>query len=330
MSLHLAILIVGILIDRVVGDPDRLWRRFPHPVVWIGTAIAALDRRLNRDGDAPGHRQRNGVIAAALLVLGALLLGVALSRLLHALGPLGWALEALVVAVFLAQKSLVDHVRAVAQALEQGGLASGRKAVAMIVGRDADQLDAAGISHAAIESLAENASDGVVAPILWYLVLGLPGLLAYKAINTADSMIGHLSDRHRDFGRASARLDDAVNWPAARLTAALFALAAGLRARHRGLGGTVWAQARIDAPRHRSPNAGWPEAAMARALGLALGGPRRYGDLVVDAPMLNARGRRAATTADIDGAIALFEAAMTLLTTGLSMGLVACGLVLLA
>ena len=318
MSLHLAILIAGILIDRTVGDPDRLWRRIPHPVVWIGAVIKALDRRLNREALGPKRRRRNGMVAATVLVLGSLVLGAAMTALFHALGPPGWALEAVVVAVFLAQKSLVDHVRAVARALEDGGLVAGRRAVAMIVGRDPDRLEAPGICRAAIESLAENASDGVVAPIMWYLVLGLPGFLAYKAINTADSMIGHVSDRHRDFGRASAKLDDAVNWPAARLTAGLLALAAGLFGRDRAVAARVWTQAMIDAPLHRSPNAGWPEAAMAKALGLALGGPRRYGELVVDAPMLNPAGRRGACAADIDTAIGLFGRAMTLLTGGLA------------
>ncbi len=319
MSLHLAILIVGILLDRIVGDPDWLWRRFSHPVVWFGAVIGALDRGLNHETLAPKHQRRNGVITVLILVLGSLVLGAVLRGLFHALGPLGWALETVVVAVFLAQKSLVDHVRAVGRALDEGGLLAGRQAVAMIVGRDPEQLDAAGICRAAIESLAENASDGVVAPILWYLVLGLPGLLAYKAVNTADSMIGHLSDRHREFGRASARLDDVVNWPAARLTAALFALAAGLFARDRTVVVGVWVQSTIDAPQHRSPNAGWPEAAMAKALGVALGGSRRYGDLVVDAPMLNPAGRRGASAVDIDAAIGLFRKAMTLLTGGLSL-----------
>ncbi len=316
---HLAILIAGILIDRIVGDPGRVWRRIPHPVVWIGTLIGALDRRLNREALGPRRRRGNGVIVAIVLVLGSLLLGGVMTGLFQTLGPVGWGLEACIVAVFLAQKSLVDHVRAVARALDEGGLIAGRRAVAMIVGRDSDQLDADGICRAAIESLAENASDGVVAPIFWYLVFGLPGLLAYKAINTADSMIGHLSDRHRDFGRASARLDDAVNWPAARLTAMLFALAAALRARDGSLVSNVWQQAARDAPQHRSPNAGWPEAAMARALGIALGGPRRYGVLVVDASLLNKAGRRSASTDDIAAAIGLFGTAMTLLTGGLAL-----------
>ncbi|MEF2550775.1 adenosylcobinamide-phosphate synthase CbiB [Aurantimonas sp. A2-1-M11] len=306
MSLHLAILFAGTALDRLVGDPDWLWRRLPHPVVLFGKAVDGLDVALNRSELSEARRRRNGFVAAAILVAGAAAIGVALSLLFALAGPVGWGLEIVILAVFLAQKSLVDHVRAVADALGREGLAGGRRAVAMIVGRDPDALDEAGVCRAAIESLAENASDGVVAPFLWYLVFGLPGLLAYKAVNTADSMIGHLNARYRAFGFASARLDDLMNWPAARLTAVLFALAAGLHARRVAVAGTVLDIARRDAPQHRSPNAGWPEAAVAAALDLSLGGPRRYGELVVEAPMLHPDGRREAGVADIAVAIALF------------------------
>lgn len=313
MSLHFALLLAGTALDRLVGDPDWLWRRLPHPVVLFGKAVDALDARLNREGYSQARRRRNGFVAAAILVGGAAAIGLVLSRVFAMAGPLGWVLEILVLAVFLAQKSLVDHVRAVADALKGEGLAGGRRAVAMIVGRDPDALDEAGICRAAIESLAENASDGVVAPFLWYLVFGLPGLLAYKAVNTADSMIGHMNARYRAFGFASAKLDDVMNWPAARLTALLFALAAAFRARRSSLVGAVMGIVRRDAPRHRSPNAGWPEAAVASALDLSLGGPRRYGELVVDAPMLNAAGRRAANVTDIAAAIGLFGGMANLL-----------------
>ncbi|NDV88284.1 cobalamin biosynthesis protein [Aurantimonas aggregata] len=302
---RLAAAVIGLVLDRLVGDPDWLWRRLPHPVVLIGNLIGTLDRRLNREALGETARRRRGVLAITLLVTGALLTGFLLAALFAAAGPLGLVLEAVVLAIFLAQKSLIDHVRAVADALDGEGITAGRRAVAMIVGRDPEQLDAAGVSRAAIESLAENASDGIVAPLLWYLVLGLPGLIAYKVVNTADSMIGHMSERHRAFGWAAAKMDDVVNWPAARLTALLFALAAGL-GRKAGIG-TVWAVTRRDAPSHRSPNAGWPEAAMAAALGLSLGGPRRYGEIMVEAPMLNPQGRREAESADIRAGIALFD-----------------------
>lgn len=309
---RVAILFLGTALDRLVGDPDWLWRRVPHPVVLFGWVIDRLDRTLNRPGLGESSRWRGGIIAAGLLVGGALFAGLLLSTIFASLGLLGGLFEALVLAVFLAQKSLVDHVRAVERALGQG-LEAGRRAVAMIVGRDPDALDEAGVCRAAIESLAENASDGVVAPFLWYLVLGLPGLLAYKAVNTADSMIGHMNERYHAFGWASAKLDDLMNWPAARLTALLIALSVGIHHRNRAEVGAALSIARRDAPLHRSPNAGWPEAAMAAALGLSLGGPRRYGNLEVEAPMLNAAGRRRAWLADIAAAIGLFKTAANLL-----------------
>ncbi|MCB8838645.1 adenosylcobinamide-phosphate synthase CbiB [Aurantimonas sp. VKM B-3413] len=317
MTLRLAILLAGTLIDRLVGDPDWLWRRTTHPIVLIGRFIDILDRGLNRPDIPEAGRRRNGFLAIGFLVAAALVAGGLISAVSRALGPLGWCVEALIVAIFLAQKSLIDHVRAVETALADGGLVAGRRAVSMIVGRDPDQLDEAGVCRAAIESLAENASDGFVAPFLWYLLLGLPGLLAYKTINTADSMIGHMSERHRAFGFAAARLDDWVNWPASRLAALLIAVAHGLsRFDFRAIG-LVWKIVRRDAPSHRSPNAGWPEAAVAAAIDVALGGPRRYGALIVDAPPIHRDGRRAATPQDIGRAIALFDRT-SLLVMGLT------------
>ena len=313
MTLRLAILLAGMLIDRLVGDPDWLWRRVTHPIVLIGRFIDILDRGLNRPDFDEASRRRNGFIAIGFLVVAALVAGGVVSVFLRAFGPLGWCVEAVIVAVFLAQKSLIDHVRAVERALAEGGLVAGRRAVSMIVGRDPEQLDEAGVCRAAIESLAENASDGFVAPVLWYLLLGLPGLLAYKVINTANSMIGHMSERHRAFGFAAARLDDWVNLPASRLTALLIAVANGLSRFDLRAIGRVLRIVRRDAPTHRSPNAGWPEAAMAAAIDVALGGPRRYGDLIVDAPPIHRDGRRAATPQDIDRAISLFDRTSLLL-----------------
>ncbi|MEX6507409.1 adenosylcobinamide-phosphate synthase CbiB [Jiella sp. M17.18] len=314
MTLRLAILLAGTVLDRLVGDPDWLWRRMPHPIVLIGRAIAVLDAVLNRESLSEPARRRNGFVAISVLVGAALVGGVILSALLRALGPLGWCVEAGIVGVFLAQKGLIDHVRAVETALETDGLAGGRRAVSMIVGRDPDQLDTAGVCRAAIESLAENASDGFVAPFLWYLLLGLPGLFAYKVVNTADSMIGHMSERHRAFGFAAARLDDFVNWPAARLSALLIAVAGAIGRLDPGALPRILAVTRRDAPSHRSPNAGWPEAAMAAAIGVALGGPRRYGTLVVDAPRIHPEGRYEATPDDIRHAIAIFDRASLLAT----------------
>jgi adenosylcobinamide-phosphate synthase len=263
-------LLVAMLVDRLVGDPDRLWRRVPHPVMLIGRAIEWLEARLRHPDDDGEGLRRQGKVLVALLVGGAFVLGFLVQWALLRL-PLGWLWLGIVMSTLLAQKSLIDHVRAVATGLAIDTEA-GREAVARIVGRDTAPLDAAGIGRAATESLAENLSDGVIAPLFWGLLLGLPGLLAYKAINTADSMIGYENERYIDFGRAAALVDDAVNLVPARLTAVLAVLAAP------GLG-SPWQGVRImrrDSRLHRSPNAGWPEAAMAGVLGLKLSGPRVY------------------------------------------------------
>jgi adenosylcobinamide-phosphate synthase len=239
--------------------------------------------------------------------------------------PLGVIAVAVLAATLIAQVSLHDHVARVAGALEQGGLEAGRAAVSHIVGRDPDSLDEAGVARAAIESLAENFSDGVVAPALWLAVGGLAGGAAYKAINTADSMIGHRTPRHRDFGYAAARLDDLVNLPASRLTALLIVGAAALT--EGASASEAWKTVWRDASRHRSPNAGWPEAAMAGALGLSLAGPRVYrGVLVEDALMGD--GRRDAGPADIRAALALYRRAdllLILLVALLSVAVIAPG-----
>ncbi len=304
----LAILALALAIDAVVGDPDAIWRRWPHPVVWFGWLIARLDQRLNREHDGFARRRILGIVALILAVAPFAAGAFAIAAMLSA-WPLGWLVEALLASVLVAQRSLHDHVARVAAGLEREGLAGGRAAVAMIVGRDPQSLDESGVARAAIESTAENFSDGVVAPAFWFALLGLPGLVAYKVINTADSMIGHMSERHRAFGWAAARLDDGVNLPASRLSGLLIALSAPLA------GGSVGQALRTmarDAGLHRSPNAGWPEAAMAGALGLALAGPRRYGERVVDDPFLNAEGRRDASARDIRRALRVLIGAATL------------------
>lgn len=318
---HLAVLLVALIVDRIIGDPDWLWRRISHPVVIFGHAIGFADKRFNLSSDPDAARRRKGLLAMVALLLAAAACGWGLARLFDGLGVAGTMLEVLVVAVFLAQKSLADHVLAVAVGLREHGLAGGRKAVSMIVGRDPEALDQAGVSRAAIESLAENFSDGIVAPALWYALLGLPGLLAYKMLNTADSMIGHLNERHRDFGRAAARLDDAANWPAARLSALLIAAGAGLAS-----GWTAMRRAAelalTDSGLHRSPNAGWPEAAMAGALGLALAGPRQYGGEMVMEASLNAAGRKRADAGDILAALRIFRRACDCLALVCALGIV--------
>jgi adenosylcobinamide-phosphate synthase len=305
----LFMLAAALALDRLAGDPAWLWRRVPHPVVSTGRAIAGLEERLNREALSFTERRRRGVAALAVLVVAALALGWLVEKILRA-GPLGLAVEIIVVSILLAHKGLIDHVAAVGRALEHGDLVSGRRAVADIVGRDVTVLDEAGVARAAIESGAENFSDAVVAPAFWFLLLGLPGLLVFKLASTADSMIGHRSPRYEAFGWAAARFDDALNFVPARLSALLIAGAAFFMRRPAD---AALRAAQADASKHKSPNAGWPEAALAGALGLALGGPRRYGPAAVDGAWLNAAGRSEAGPADIADAVRLIDAAWTIL-----------------
>lgn len=295
------IILAAALLDAVIGDPPIVWRRVPHPVVWVGRMIALTEARLNRGGSA--RRRALGLLALALW----LAVGVGSSLGLLAILPEGAAVALTLFggAVLLAQKSLADHVLAVARGLEVS-LADGRRAVSMIVGRDPEVLDEAAVARAAIESAAENFSDGFVAPLFWFALLGLPGIVGYKIINTADSMVGHRTARYAAFGWASARLDDLVNLLPARLAGAAIAGAAFIL-RHDGWQ-ALRAMAR-DAGYHRSPNAGWPEAAMAGALGLALAGPRRYGAEIVEDGWMNDGGRPVATVADIRAAVRLMRGA---------------------
>ncbi len=298
---HVWLLALALAVDAIAGDPDFLWSRIPHPVTVLGWLIGRLDGLLNRERVSPGRRRAFGALALAIVITVAAAAGYLLELLFMRI-PYGEVGTVLVAAVLLGGRSLYDHVAAVAAAFPKG-IDAARAAVGKIVGRDTGSLDEARVCRAAIESAAENFSDAVVAPALWFLLLGLPGLFAYKAINTADSMIGHRTPRHLDFGRAAANLDDVVNLPASRIAGALIALAAPLA------GGSVGTALRVmiaDAPHHRSPNAGWPESAMAAALGLALAGPRRYGDVVVDDPFLNRAARRAAARADIRRALRVY------------------------
>ncbi|PWL17702.1 adenosylcobinamide-phosphate synthase [Falsochrobactrum shanghaiense] len=313
MEIKLIILSLALVLDRLAGDPPALWQKVAHPVVLFGKAISWGEHRWNKPALPVEKLRRNGMWLIVWLVACCLFLGVFIEALLPLLGTAGALVEIVIVAVLLAQKSLADHVGNVAKGLRDDGIAGGRMAVSMIVGRDPEQLDESGVSRAAIESLAENASDGVVAPAFWFLVGGLPGLLAYKLINTADSMIGHMNERYRHFGRFAARLDDVANFVPARLTGLLAVLACGLNMGKES-GRKAFRVMRADARLHRSPNAGWPEAAFAGGLGLALAGPRRYGAEKVDGPMLNMQGKRSANAGDIDAAVTLFWASMSLLT----------------
>jgi adenosylcobinamide-phosphate synthase len=300
------ILIAAFCIEAVLAYPAIVFGAIGHPVSWIGALISALESRLNRLEYPEAIRRAAGVGAVLVLVAISLGVGLALEMVVRAVPILGFVLAVLVVAVMIAAGSLDQHVRAVATALRTEGLAGGRQSIAKIVGRDPEALDEAAICRAAIESLAENASDGVTAPAFWYLGGGLPGMIAYKAINTADSMIGHMSERYRAFGWAAAKLDDLVNLPASRLTGLMFITAAAVVPGASAM--SAWQAFRRDARLHRSPNAGWPEAAMAGALGLRLAGPRVYDGVMVDDHWMG-DGRAEATVADIDRALTIYRTA---------------------
>ena len=301
-GLSVTLTFLALLIEALVGYPDRLFGAIGHPVTWMGRLLHRLDFSLNDPSATDFRRHMSGVAAIFILVgVAATIAHVAQRDLL--LLQLGIVWVALAASTLIAQRSLYQHVARVAAALEREGLAAGRAAVAQIVGRDPDALDEAGVARAAIESLAENFSDGVVAPVFWMALLGLPGATAYKAINTADSMIGHRTTRHEAFGFAAARLDDLVNLPASRLSAGLVVAAAALS--DRAAAAEAWRAVVRDARHHRSPNAGYPEAAMAGALGLALAGPRVYGGVEIADAMMG-DGRRLTTAADIRAALALY------------------------
>jgi len=296
------------LIELCIGYPERLTRAIGHPVIWVGGLIERCDRTLNR-GTAPRLRRFLGVLAlAALLGLVGAVAVVVQSQLLRL--PYGLIAVAVLASTMIAQRSLHRYVANVASAMDEG-LDVGRQAVSHIVGRDTAGLDRAGVARAAIESLAENFSDAVVAPVFWLVLAGLPGIALYKAINTADSMIGHRTPRHTEFGWAAARLDDLVNLPASRLAALLLIAASALRTD--GSARRAWRAVRRDAAKHRSPNAGYPEAAMAGALDLSLAGPRCYGGVAVEEDALMGNGRREVDAKDIRGALALYRSADAIL-----------------
>ncbi|WP_407192674.1 adenosylcobinamide-phosphate synthase CbiB [Bradyrhizobium sp. STM 3566] len=297
-------MVVAMAVDALLGWPAPLFARIGHPVTWLGRLIAAIDAAWNRASDPPAWRRAAGV-AGALVVIA---LSVALGWIVQSVLSLGW-IQIMLIGILawplVALRSLHDHVAAVAMPLQAGDIAAAREAVSRIVGRDPTALDEAGIARAAIESLAENSSDGIVAPVFWGALFGLPGIFGYKAINTLDSMIGHRSERHEAFGWAAARIDDVANFIPARLTGFLFVLLASRRSE------ALSCMAR-DARRHRSPNAGWPEAAMAGALGVRLSGPRIYHGSATDEPWLN-QGARDPRAADITEALTVYGRAMMLL-----------------
>ena len=310
LSDSLLVLSLALAVEAAVGYPNRLYTAIGHPVTWIGRLIKMLDGSLNREDRPFGRRRAAGILALLTLLAVTGLSAWAVEMLLRPSGLIGVMILAVLASSLLAQRSLHDHVAAVSKGLREGGIDGGRKAVSMIVGRNPQSLDEAGVSRAAIESLAENFSDGIVAPAFWLGLGGLSGAVLYKAANTADSMIGHRTPRHEAFGWAAARFDDLVNLPASRLSALLIMGAAALNrgASPRG----AWRAVRRDASHHRSPNAGWPEAAIAGALGLRLAGPRVYGDVRVEDRWMG-DGRAEADASDIDRALTLYRTACRLL-----------------
>jgi adenosylcobinamide-phosphate synthase len=279
---NLAVAFLALLIERLVGYPAYLLHTIGHPVEWMGSIISRLDSSLNRRPAGKWSGRLKGLIALLLLILAIAAVTVPLALALrHVKG--GWIVEAMIATSLLAQADLRRYVAAVADGLDKG-LAEGRAAVSHIVGRDPEALDESGVARAALESLAENTSDAIVAPAFWLILLGLPGIAIYKAINTADSMIGHKTERYLHFGWASARIDDLVNLPCSRLAGFLFAGAASLTSPSRGADAFEFMLRH--AKRHFSPNAGWPEAALAGALQVRLGGPRFYGGIKVDLPWI--------------------------------------------
>ena len=285
-------LVIAMLLDAVFGEPRMLWDRLPHPAVLMGRLVAFLDRTLNTGQD----RKSKGVLALSLLCFTAAVIGSLLSQF-------GWVIEIIVAAILLAQKSLVDHVRAVATGLRTS-IEEGQFAVSMIVSRDTKDMNEAQVARSAIESAAENFSDGVIAPAFWFLVGGLPAMLVYKFVNTADSMIGYKTEKYMEFGWASARIDDLLNWIPARLSMLLIVVFAKRSVNFRAI--------ISEAKRHKSPNAGWPEAAMARAINVALAGPRSYDGQLQQLPWVNERGRQTITADDVDAAVQILWRAWNL------------------
>ncbi|MBB4053214.1 adenosylcobinamide-phosphate synthase [Devosia subaequoris] len=299
---------LALAIERQLGYPQKLLESIGHPVMWFGKLISFCEQRLNTASRSSRQRKLAGIVALGLLLLSVLIVTIGIRTILSWI-PLGWALEMLLATAFLAQKELGRAVEAVSDALRTS-LAAGRDAVSHVVGRDPQALDEAGVARAAVETLAESTSDGVVSPWLFLVLFGLPGIAVYKAVNTADSMIGHRDERYRDYGWAAARLDDLLNWIPARLSAVLITAACFFTPG--ASPGRAWATARRDASKHDSPNAGWPEAGIAGALGFQLGGPRSYDGEVVDLPAFGS-GKTSLGPSDILLALLLYRRTLDVL-----------------
>ncbi len=305
---NFALAALVLVIESLVGFPPTLHKLIGHPIEWIGKLISYIDEGLNDPEVDATENRRHGILAIILLCAAVGIPTWILAKTLSQYSY-GWLINVALATAFMAQKSLRDHVSAVDRALGQS-LPAARTEVAKIVGRDPETLDESGIAKAALESLAENTADGITAPIFWYALLGLPGLVIYKAINTADSMIGHKSEKYLNFGWATAKLDDLVNLPASRLTGLMFAAAARINSKIDAQNAlqAMWR----DAGKHQSPNAGWPEASMAGALGLRFGGPRNYNGEMVDLPYMG-DGRETLEPSDIKRGLELYDHALIIL-----------------
>ncbi len=311
---HFIMAAFAMVIEYFVGYPQSLQRAIGHPVEWIGKLIAYLDEGLNDPDSEAGDQRNHGIFAVVAFCIAVGVPTFLVEKILLSF-HYGWIVNILLATAFIAQKSLRDHVTAVARTLPQSIL-SARAEVAKIVGRDPTTLDESGIAKAALESLAENTADGITAPVLWFAVAGLPGIVIYKAINTADSMIGHKSEKYLHFGWAAAKLDDLVNLPASRLTGLMFAAAALFKSKTRAQSAlnAMWR----DAGKHQSPNAGWPEAAMAGALDLKFGGPRQYDGEMVQLPYMG-DGRAQMNALDIDKGLELYDHALFILMAAVAL-----------
>ena len=308
MEIQLIVLAAAIILDLIAGDPDAIWRRIPHPVVFFGDLISLADKSLNSPKVPMQFKRSTGVLAITALIVLSIIVGYGILIVLEPLGYVGLVFEIVIISIFIAQKSLSDHVRRIISPLQISDLCGARSALSMIVGRETKNLDQSDISRAAIESLSENYSDGVVAPIFWCALFGLPGIFAYKMLNTADSMIGHKNEKYLHFGWASAKLDDIANWIPARISSLIIALSSmliiGPDAARKAIR-VAFSEARF----HQSPNAGWPEGAMAGALDISLSGPRIYEGKKSASPFINAGGRGDLSSHDIINAIKIYRCA---------------------
>ena len=281
----LSCILLALILDAFLGEPVWIWSKIPHPTVIMGKIIKWCELKYNNGI----NRKNKGILFIAFMVIFLAIFGYLIERL-----PFSAIWKILIVAILLSHKSLTEHVTAVSLGLQKN-LSQGRTAVAMIVGRDTANLAETDIARSAIESAAENFSDGIIAPLFWFLIGGLPGILIYKFVNTSDSMIGYKNIQYNQFGWAAARLDDLLNWIPARLSGLLICV---VHQNNSALN-IMWRDAKL----HRSPNAGWPESAMAGVLDVSISGPRSYEGVIKNYPFVNVDGKKKLTAVDIDNAV---------------------------